>query len=658
MSDFLTRSEGKVKIKHRVSRTKFFIYPFLTILLALLGFYSYRIIFLKSFATQSKDQIYAQLEEARSALRNLDPAGAREPLATIDEEIKLVQTEANKYGVMNLAKLWNMISDKFNGVATILQNMAGISQAAIHINDDIAFLKENAANLMVSGHGPELINRLKQFESKLGQLTAFIDHIEQENKGLDEKTQTALANLRAEIYRNSDALTALINLLGSSTPHHLLVLFQNPTELRPAGGFIGSYAHIEIQNGNINNIEIRDIYDPDGQLDQKVIPPEELQVITKDWEARDANWFFDYPTSAKKVISFLNNSKIYQERKVSFTDAIAVNTNVLKDLVSLVGPIELPEYKRTITGENFLSEIQYEVEAGADKKVNQPKKILKVLGPMIIEKLTTLSDEGKKQLAKLLQQHLAERDIMLYFGDKELQKYVRSQGIAGDVLPVNKQAVSEYLAVVNANLAGGKSDAFVSQQIDFKSVISENGEIANTLTITRKHTGKKEKEWWYRATNKNFMQVYTPLGTRLTGAVGRSKWTPIPKRNYKDYTADTDVAAIESTRQYLSKLGIDREIINDKTVFSAWVSTLAGSSTKFVLEYKNPRKINPDSSIPYEFVFEKQSGASTTLAISISAPPKYKWKEVNSGVIEYQTEDPVGRIRIRQTLVPIAHTPF
>ncbi len=622
-------------------------------ILAVIGFYAYRIIAVKDFALQSKNQIYAQLEEARTALRNLDPAGAREPLATIDEEIKLVQTEANKYGVLNLTKLWNLISDKFNGAATILQHLAGLSTTAIHINDDIAFLKENTANLMVSKRGHELIDRLTQFQSKLQQLTSYIDQIESENKGLDPKTQAALGNLRAEIYRNNEALDPLIKMLGSDEPHHLLVLFQNPTELRPAGGFIGSYAHIEIQNGNINNIEIRDIYDPDGQLDQKVIPPEELQIITKDWEARDANWFFDYPTSAKKVISFLNNSKIYQERKVVFTDAVAVNTNVLKDLVALVGPIELPEYKRTITGENFLSEVQYEVEAGADKKVNQPKKILKVLAPMIIERLTTLDTAGKKRLALLLQQHLIERDIMLYFEDKRLEKYVRSQGIAGDILPASKQAVGEYLAVVNANLAGGKSDAFVGQQIDFKSLISDDGQIANTLTVIRTHTGKKEKEWWYRATNKNYMQVYTPLGTKLIAATGRSKWTDVPKRDYRGYAADDEVTAIESTRRYLSSVGIDRQIVSEKTVFAAWVNTLAGSSSKYVLEYKNPRRMDLNSVIPYEFVFEKQSGASTSLSISISAPPKYKWKEVNSGVIEYATNDPAGRIRIRQTLIPI-----
>jgi len=653
MGDFFDHTPKPIRVKRRLFRWKYIFYPLLLVLVATATFYAYRILVLKDFATQSKDQIYAQLEEARTALRNLDPAGAREPLSNINEEIRLVQTEADKYGVMTLAWFWNKISDKFSGIPVMLKSLAGISDTAININDDISYFKENSVGLMVNKRGPELIERLSQFRGRLQKLTTYIDDVERDNNGLDEKTMLALANLRSEIERNDKALAGIIRVFGSKEPRHLLVIFQNPSELRPAGGFIGSYAHVEVQDGSINYIEIRDIYDPDGQLDQRVIPPEELQIITKDWEARDSNWFFDFPTSAKKVMSFLNNSKIYQERKVIFTDAVSINTNVLGNLVKLIGPIELPEYKMTINPDNFLAEVQREVESGADKKVNQPKRILKVLAPLIIQKLTTLDSDGKKQLAGVLQQHLSRRDIMLYFGDKELEGYVRSQGITGDIMAGNPNAVNEYLAVVNANIAGGKSDAFINQDIDFKTLISADGEMKNTLTITRAHAGKKEKEWWYRATNKNFMQIYVPLGTKVVKASGRSKWPTIPKQSYKGYSVDEEVSAIESTRKYQSSTGLDRQIVNEKTVFSAWVNTLAGSSSKMILEYSNPRKINPDSSIPYEFVFEKQSGASTTLSISITAPPRYKWKEINNTVIEYKTDDPAGRIRIRQTLTPI-----
>ena len=651
---FLKRTTDHFVIKRRgFSRRQLISYGLTALIVLLIGFYALRIVLLKDFAAQSKSQIYAQLEEARQALRNLDPAGAREPLSNINEELLSVQDEANKYGVLTMSKGWGLVSDKIQAIPSMLQNLVGISGTAIHLNDDIAFLKENAAQLMIDRRGPEMIERLKGFRDKLHRLTDYLNQLDNSNGNFDDATLRSLGDLRAEIDRNNEALGSLIAVLDAPAPRHVLLLFQNQTEMRPGGGFIGSYAHIELSHGSINDIEIRDIYDPDGQLDQRLIPPEALQQITKDWEARDANWFFDYPTSAKKVISFLNNSKIYQEQKKKFTDAVAINTNVLQNLVTLIGPIELPEYKLTITPANFLREVQREVESGADKKVNQPKRIIKVLTPLILHELTTLDAAEKKELARLLKYHLAQRDIMVYSSDPALHSYVRSQGVAGDVLQANQNVVNEYLAVVNANVGGAKSDAYVSQKIDFKSSITETGEIHNTLTVNRRHAGNKQKEWWYRSANRNYMQVFTTLGSRLTGAAGRSFWPRTPARDYRGYATDSDLAGIEQTRRYLDEFGVDRTIISDKTVFAAWVSTAAGTSTQYVLEYSNPRNLNPNSNTPYEFVFEKQSGASTTLSISIAAPPKYKWKEINQGVIEYQTQDPPGRIRIRQTLIPI-----
>ncbi len=651
---YLKRAAGTLVIRRELSTREYVVYGAILAIIGILAFYSWRVFFLRDFAAQSKTQIYTQLDEARKALRNLDPAGARNPLQSINDEITLVGIETQKYGVLSLSRLWGLVSDKVRAIPSALQNLAGLSGTAIHLNEDISFLKENAARLMLEKQGAELAGRLAGFHEKLRRLTEYIDQIDRNPQGFGENELRALANLRAEINRNSEALDAVTGILMKQTPVHMLVLFQNPTELRPGGGFIGSYANLTLQEGSILDIEVRDIYDPDGQLDQRVIPPEPLQVITKDWEARDANWFLDYPTSAKKVIQFLNNSKIYSERGVRFDGAIAVNTNVLKDIVTLIGPLELPEYKLTVTPENFLREIQREVEAGADKKVNQPKRILQVLTPRILAELSTLNDTEKKQFAMVLQRHLIQRNIMVYVNDKTLERYLISQGIGGDVLQVNPAVVSEYVAVANANIGGAKSDAFMSQTIDFKSVIDEFGGISNTLTINRKHSGAKQKEWWYRSTNRNYLQVYTSLGSRLTAAGGRSLWPKTPVLNYRDYSTDPTVANIDATRRYLDDFGIDRYIAHDKTVFGAWVSTAAGTSTKYFIEYKNPRIFMANSGTPYEFIFEKQSGASTTLSISISAPPRYKWKEINRGVIEYETADPVGRIRIRQTLVPIA----
>ena len=124
-----------------------------------------------------------------------------------------------------------------------------------------------------------------------------------------------------------------------------------------------------------------------------------MQSITAGWGARDANWFFNFPTSAEKMIYFLENSRLYKDPDIKFLGLAAINADVVKTLLDLTGPLKVPAYQKTLTAENFLAEIQREVETGRDKKPGQnPKKILSVITPLILQKLATLNDGAKNQL--------------------------------------------------------------------------------------------------------------------------------------------------------------------------------------------------------------------------------------------------------------------
>ncbi len=80
--------------------------------------------------------------------------------------------------------------------------------------------------------------------------------------------------------------------------------------MRPAGGFWGSYANVILEGGSVKTIDVDDIYRPDRFLDLKVVPPKQLQGTTPNWGARDANWFFNFPDSAEKLMEFLQASSV------------------------------------------------------------------------------------------------------------------------------------------------------------------------------------------------------------------------------------------------------------------------------------------------------------------------------------------------------------
>src|SRR5688572_2330750 len=94
-------------------------------------------------------------------------------------------------------------------------------------------------------------------------------------------------------------------LLGENEEINYVILLQNDNELRANGGFAGSYAVMNMKNGDFN-IRFEDIYTPDGQLIGHVDPPEPIQRAFKQGglRLRDADWEPDFPTTAKKFSWF------------------------------------------------------------------------------------------------------------------------------------------------------------------------------------------------------------------------------------------------------------------------------------------------------------------------------------------------------------------
>lgn len=544
---------------------------------------------------------------------------------------------------------------KIKTAAEITEELNYLSEALETAEKQINYLKNNAFNWAMNQRGQELISALEKLRMDIKAILDTVANIKNHALELSYPLDNDFIDIRATLHKSLQILDALIIWLRQPTPQNVLALFQNPSEMRPAGGFVGSYAEIIVQQGNLTDIEVSDIYDPDGQLDLKIIPPKPLQLITAGWGARDANWFFDFPTSARKIIEFLEASKIYSEQSINFSAIIAININVLEGLLEATGPIELPEYGVTIDGKNFLSKIQYEVEAGENKKAGEPKKILKVLAPLILERLAALSDERKQTLAENLRKYANRKDIMVYAENKILESYIQDLGMGGEIVNLPRNSAGEYLAVINANIGGGKSDAFIRQTVRLVSEIDLNGKIDNRLTIERSHNGKEQKDWWYRAANKNFIQIFLPIGAILTEVEGNNRKTVKPPIDYaaRGYQEDPDLSAIEKSARFLEGLGVEETRQFGKTVFGAWFDIKAGETKKLKLRYVNPRKLNLSGFTQYRFVFEKQSGVQGGLEFSITAPPGYKWRENDRQTFSYSNNNLPARLILNLTLLPV-----
>lgn len=397
--------------------------------------------------------------------------------------------------------------------------------------------------------------------------------------------------------------TAFLKILGQDNPRQYLLIFQNNSEIRATGGFIGTYGLLTLDQGEVEDIFIDGIFNADGQLHEKIIPPRPIQKISTAWSTHDANWFADFPTSAQKVAWF------YEKTGGPTVDGvISFTPTVIERLLELTGPIAMPQYEVVLNSENFVELIQYKVEIDYDKELNRPKKILADFTPLFISALNQLDEQKKREALTIILDCLKEKHILVYFRDESLQNLAVDEGWAGQLLETDK----DYLSVVSSNINGYKTDRLVKETISHRAEIQEDGSIIDTLTIIREHQGGKMEYDWWNQVNANYLRVYLPRGSELISAQGQSLEIYQPPIDYQKhgFKADPLVKSIEEKMVIDSKTGTHIFEENGKTVFGNWVYVSPGEKVVLNYRYKLPFKIDltklTDS---YSLLVQKQSGS-------------------------------------------------
>lgn len=441
------------------------------------------------------------------------------------------------------------------------------------------------------------------------------------SKFTDLKQELPVAN--AGLKNFLDYSQIFLDVLGYNGPRKYLFLFENNQEMRATGGFIGSYGILDISNGRVKKLFVDDIYNPDGQLKARVIPPAPIQKMSAVWTMHDANWFPDFPTSAEKVAWF------YEKTGGPTVDGvIAVTPELLHDLISITGPIDMPDYNTTIDADNFTEKIQQEVEVDYDKNLNQPKKFIADLTPKILDKV--MSDRGISPMLRTLEAFntaLSEKHLLLYSRNFNIQKLISDQKWSGEILNTNK----DYLSVIDTNINGYKTDGVIDETINHQSELQGDGSIVDTVSITRRHNGGNEKYDWWNKVNGDWMRVYVPNGAKLLEASGQTRELVPPALDYQSlgFKRDPQIQADEDSTHLDEKTGTTIYDENNKTVFANWVYVSPGESVTMTYKYILPFKLNFDQLQhpvdSFSVLYQKQSGSlGSKLESDIKLPDNMK----------------------------------
>jgi len=428
-------------------------------------------------------------------------------------------------------------------------------------------------------------------------------------------------------------------LLGGNGPRKYLFLLQNNQEMRATGGFIGSYALMDMNGGVMRRFFVDGIFNPDGQLKENIVPPKAIQKVSAAWSLHDSNWFPDFPKSAEKAIFF------YEKTGGPTVDGVITLTpTLMQKLLSVTGPITLPQYGLTVDEDNFIPIIQEQVEVKYDKEENQPKKILADLTALLLEKVFTSQDKtALYKIAEALVEGLNEKQMLIYMRHRETEALIDAAGWSGRVL----KASGDYLSVIHTNINGYKTDGVIDETIRHQAEIENDGSIIDTVAITRTHRGGQTPYEWWNKVNADYLRVYVPAGSELLSAKGATwEFSPAPL----DYQAlgfrrDADVEREEQSIAIDEKSGTRIYQDAGKTVFGAWVYVSPQESVTVEYRYRLPfavdvKKIQDGGASSYAMLYQKQSGSiGSKLNSSVVFPEKFQviW-QMNGNLIPYDRQ--------------------
>ena len=502
------------------------------------------------------------------------------------------------------------------GKVPFLYSMDKLTNAAINISATIDNL--SASGLQLSALANEVLKndgQLEKIKDQLAKSESFLSlSIEKlalaaadltdlpsqptpikaaNDKIADLKKQVDSA--RRSLYQLRPIYATAPEFLGFDKEQNYLVILQNNLELRATGGFIGSYAVANFSQGHLKNLKVDDIYNIDGQLKEKITPPEALKkhLAVERWYLRDSNWDPDLTVAAPVILDF------YQKETGQAADAVvAVDVNFIESLLLLTGPVNLPDFNETITDQNLFAKAEYYAEVGFTPGSQNKKNFLSSLTNQILARLldSTLQKDLAK-IGKIAADAANQKHLQFYFKNNQTQNLVVERKWAGQLAkltdPQTNKITSDYLLVVDSNIGANKANNFVSKKINYRPTIRRDGDINSVVEITYKNNSPANT--WPGGNYKNYLRIYTPAGTVI------EKITNDQNTNPKQ---------------------IDVSFTNDKVVYGFLVEVPVQKELKVTLAYKQALTvIQGEGTVNYNLIFEKQAGTNTEpVEISIEYP--------------------------------------
>src|SRR3989338_3105921 len=262
------------------------------------------------------------------------------------------------------------------------------------------------------------------------------------------------------ITRLKQILPQLDSLLSKDTEKTYLLLFANNMELRPGGGFIGSFGLLDVKDYSLKKIRIYDVYDADGQLIAHIEPPEAIRKYLG-----QPHWFLRDSAFSPDFLENYTQAKLFLEKEMNFKNfsgSFLITTSAIQNLLGAFDDIYLPDFNEKINQKNFYLKTQYHAEKDFFPGSIQKKNFLSSLTQAI---MLDLENASFIKLGKEIKKSLDDKQFAIYLDDPRAQKimdsfYWSGRTIKPSCLNQTDNCITDYLFPIDANLGLNKFNFF------------------------------------------------------------------------------------------------------------------------------------------------------------------------------------------------------
>lgn len=546
----------------------------------------------------------SNLTAARQALSQRDDAGAKARLDRASAQVASARSSAKAPHVrlLSLVPLVGSPARALSAAATA--GTEGVAAGRVIADASASF--PTSASATVDGHdltqfhdaaqrsqdAVEVAGRHLSSAARIlaGPAGAVLPPVSRPAKAM----RAEIEDSRRELAGVGKGLTLLGDLTARDSNVRLLLLSQDTLELRPTGGFIGSYGVLEFSQGTARLETFRATEDLPFPV-PPVEPPAGLATyLGRPWNVSNANWYPDFPTTATTAV------ELFRRQGGGDVDGVLALTELATArLIGALGSLKLPSYAQPVVEEGFDLRAVYEVELKVPLDVPR-KKFLIELSDVLFDRLFNLPAEKLPAVADAVRSSISAGDIQLWFADARRQDLLAGTEAAGSLPRVD----GDFLMVVDANMTASKANLEVTKVVDYRVERRADGRLVAHVRAEVRNDGESSG---INPLYNSFLRIYTPAGSELTDTAGNQQVRRMPPDGGYEVFAQSVVVLPKQQKVATFDYLLPASAGEGDAYRLTWVRQVGTFRDEFRLGYQGRTAI-PDPN-RRSFVFERGVGS-------------------------------------------------